>query len=94
MEYVKSPLNDRIYLLQITIELEHRRQGYAWSALCLLARNHQLPITPVREMWSEFWVNARARKAPHLELTCQLSTEDIDRERMRWAYQLDPPAAR
>ncbi|WP_027947718.1 N-acetyltransferase [Litchfieldella anticariensis] len=83
--YGISPISDRVYVFGIDIDIEFQRQGYASAFLKCLAREYQLPITPIKELNSakSFWVSVR-----HMTHCGLIVTQDcdMDDERKRWKY--------
>jgi GNAT superfamily N-acetyltransferase len=86
--YAVSPVFDRVYLFEIEITPEHRRQGYATAMLWHLAKTYGQPITAVKELYSanSFWTAARQLKKVGLVVTMQLSVGDMDNEAARWQH--------
>lgn len=84
--YAVSPLFDKLYLFEIEVDVNHRRQGYGAAILEHLANEYDLPICPVQEIYNTFWHVVRSPKYEKLKLTQQLSTGDMKREASRWSY--------
>lgn len=88
-----SPLNDTVYLYQIEVESEHRRQGYALAFLTWLYRAYELPITPVHIVGSArgFWHTARHSGIHRLMVNEELRTGEMDAEKARWSHLIPEP---
>lgn len=84
--YAVSPLEDRLYLFQISIDQPSRRRGFGLAALVHIAQRYRLPIVPVKELYSPFWSAARELKATDLQILGQLSVGDMDNEAERWSH--------
>jgi GNAT superfamily N-acetyltransferase len=86
--YAISPLNDRLYVFEIEIAPEHRRQGFGTAYLKHLSETHRLPLTPIKELYSShrFWEATRRLAGTGLKVTAEISVSDMDAEARRWAH--------
>ena len=86
--YALSPLNDRVYLFRIEIEVAYRRRGYGLALLWHLAKAYGQPITPVHVLLSshEFWRAARRLEAAGLIVTDEVRSGEMDDEAGRWQH--------
>lgn len=86
--YGVSPLFDRIYIYQIEIDKEHRRKGFATAFLMYLTRNHDQPITAVKELERSysFWDTARKFSGIVFTVTDELTVSDMSLEGKRWEH--------
>lgn len=90
VSYGINPLNDRVYINKIDIELEHQRQGIGLGVLWWLQLTHQVPIVPLYQYGSSngFWSLARQRfNGAGALIEDQLRTEtELDVEKQRWEH--------
>ncbi|MHB0989863.1 MAG: GNAT family N-acetyltransferase [Burkholderiales bacterium] len=86
--YCVSPLVDRVYLFEIEIFTEYRRQGYGTALLRYLAKAHGQPITAVKELFSanDFWMATRRLNGSGVVVTNPLSVGDMPAEASRWEH--------
>ncbi|HEY8905156.1 MAG TPA: hypothetical protein VIM63_03865 [Rhodoferax sp.] len=92
VNYGVSPLQNRIYVEEIKVELPYRGRGYARSILLLIVQNYPgerglMPITPMDE-WEtaeSFWQELREGTVPGLEVTMQINGGGERKlEQQRW----------
>lgn len=83
--YAVSPLFDKIYIFDITIQDANRRQGFGLAVMEHLATTYRLPITTIKEVFSAsgFWHAARLASSSPIE---NLSISEMDVESERWAH--------
>lgn len=83
--YAVSPLFDKLYIFNITIQDANRRQGFGLAVMAYLATTYRLPITTIKEVFSAsgFWRAARLASSVPIET---LSISEMDAERERWAH--------
>ena len=88
-----SPLNDTLYLYQIEVLPQHRRQGYAMAWLYWLHQTHGLPITPVHIVGSaqSFWGTARQLNTLGMMVNRDIRTSEMTKEKARWAHLVPEP---
>lgn len=86
--YAVSPLDDRVYLFDIEILPEYRRQGYATAVLRYLTQTYNHPITAIKELYgaSDFWASVRRLKEVGIIVTEPLSCSEMDNEAARWQH--------
>jgi hypothetical protein len=86
--YAVSPLNDRLYIFDITVFEEHRRKGYGLATIDWLSRTYQLPMTTVKEVFStsSFWAQARHMLSGAGGEISTISVGDMPAEAERWAH--------
>ncbi|QLG96779.1 N-acetyltransferase (plasmid) [Pseudomonas yamanorum] len=65
VNYSINPLNDRLYIDMIKVDVAHRHQGMALSALWSLWMTYQVPIVPVHQYdhLETYWDKTRQRFA-------------------------------
>lgn len=89
ISYGINPLNDRIYIYELTIEGESRRRGLATATLWRLWCTHQVPLVPLHEVGTAvgFWSKARKRfAAAGVEIKRDIRTADQEEEKLRWQH--------
>ncbi|KPX92082.1 hypothetical protein [Pseudomonas meliae] len=90
VSYGINPLNDRVYINKIEIELEHQRQGIGLGVLWRLQLTHQVPIVPLYQYGNSngFWSLARQRlEGAGALIEDQLRTDtELDVEKQRWEH--------
>jgi len=86
--YALSPLLDRWYVYDLTIEPDHQSKGFGAAFLIELVRQARVPISPVQETYlgSLFWNAARAWRLPGLDVWPQISAANLRGEAARWAH--------
>ncbi len=86
--YALSPLADRWYVYDLSIEEGQRGRGYGLAFLAHLAALHAVPITPVQELQEaqSFWRTARARRVSGLHVTGNMSVNQMQTEKLRWQH--------
>ncbi|WP_299204291.1 GNAT family N-acetyltransferase [uncultured Amphritea sp.] len=86
--FAVSPLYDRVYLFDIEVIPEYRRQGYATAVLRYLTGTYNHPITAIKELYgaSDFWASARRLKEVGIIVTEPLSCSEMDHEAARWQH--------
>jgi GNAT superfamily N-acetyltransferase len=65
LDYGVSPLNDRLYISEFSIDPDYRRRGLGLSALWCLSRQYDLPLASMHEVGTSkgFWAKAEQRLA-------------------------------
>ncbi len=94
VDYGLNPLGDRLYINEIEIEPEHRRQGIALGVLWRLFQQHPVPIVPIHQRGDSyaFWDRARARFAAAGGLIEeQLRACQLDEAKQRWQHLVPEP---
>lgn len=89
VEFGINPLNDRVYIYDLTIEGQHRRRGLATAALWRLWCDHQVPLVPLHEVGTAvgFWSKVRRRfAAAGVEIKRDIRTGDQEQEQQRWQH--------
>lgn len=86
--YALTPLNDQLWLYEIEVEPEYRRQGYGLAFLRYLNHTHGLPVTAIHEVHlaASFWGMARLLNGHGLNVTQPLSASDIATHQERWQH--------
>lgn len=86
--YAITPLNDQLWLYEIDVAREYRRQGYGLAFLRYLNQTHDLPVTAIHEVYlaSSFWGAARLLDGHGLRVTQPLSDSDIRTQQKRWQH--------
>lgn len=87
--YGINPLNDRVYIYNLTIADHYRRRGLATASLWRLWCHHQVPLVPLHEegIAVEFWNKARTRfAAAGVEVQSDIRTADQEQEQRRWHH--------
>jgi hypothetical protein len=86
--YAISPLFDKIYIFDITIDESWRRQGFGLAAIKHILSTYGLPIVTIKEVGSarDFWRNARQAALGKGQVITTLSVSEMDEERSRWAH--------
>lgn len=86
-----SPINDRVYLYDITVAQEWRRKRYGTSFLAYLHDTYHLPITPVHIISPAlgFWRELRQHaQAEGWVITQELGSDLRDEAAKRWPHLL------
>ena len=90
VSYGINPLDDRVYINKIDIELQHQRQGFGFGVLWCLWLKHQVPIVPLYQYGASngFWSLARQRfLAAGALIEDQLRTDtELDAAKQRWQH--------
>lgn len=89
ISYGINPLNDRVYIYDLTIEGDYRRRGLATATLWRLWCDHQVPLVPLHEVGTAvgFWSKARKRfAAAGVEIKRDIRTADQAAEKQRWQH--------
>lgn len=89
ISYGINPLNDRVYIYDLTIDGDYRRRGLATATLWRLWCNHQVPLVPLHEVGTAvgFWSKARKRfAAAGVEIKRDIRTADQEEEKLRWQH--------
>lgn len=88
-----NPLGDAIYVYQIEVDAQCRRQGFALAFLCWLYNEYGLSITPVHIVGNAvgFWSSARAFPRQLLVVKDELRTGEMAAEKSRWAHLIPEP---
>lgn len=84
-----NPLNDRVYIYDLTIAGDYRRRGLATATLWRLWSTHQVPLVPLHEVGTAvgFWSKARKRfAAAGVDLQRDIRTADQEAEKRRWQH--------
>lgn len=84
-----SPINDKVYVYEIEVEPEWRRQGYGAAFITYLHELYGLPVTPVHIVSAAlgFWAKLRQRgRRKGLVITQEMGTEDLWSEHKRWPH--------
>lgn len=86
--FAVSPLQDRVYVFGIEIDIPFRRQGYGMALLWFLASTYGVPITPIKVLHKaqRFWNTARDMHVPWLAITPEISSGEMEEESMRWRH--------
>lgn len=89
ISYGINPLNDRVYIYDLTIEGDYRRRGLATATLWRLWCKHPVPLVPLHEVGTAvgFWSKARKRfAAAGVEIKRDIRTADQEEEKLRWQH--------
>ena len=89
ISYGINPLNDRVYIYDLTIMDDSRRRGLATATLWRLWCTHQVPLVPLHEVGTAvgFWSKARKRfAAAGVEIKRDIRTADQEEEKLRWQH--------
>ncbi|MEA9979945.1 MULTISPECIES: N-acetyltransferase [unclassified Pseudomonas] len=89
VDFSINPLNDRVYIYDLTIEGDYWRSGLATATLWRLWCDHQVPLVPLHEVGTAvgFWSKARKRfAAAGVEIKRDIRTADHEEEKLRWQH--------
>ncbi|MDI2593109.1 GNAT family N-acetyltransferase [Pseudomonas sp. 681] len=94
LSYGINPLNDRLYVFQIEIQREYRRQGYGLAVLWTLSQQHGLLIMPnhITGTALDFWRQAREiLRSVGGTIGEDLRFNQMEEEKARWAHLVPEP---
>lgn len=88
VSFAVSPLHDRLYIFDIAVFDEYRRNGIGMAIIDWLSRTYQVPLITVKEVFSAsaFWTEVRRFISHNGGNLTTISVGEMPAEAARWSH--------